>query len=102
VCAACGRVWSGFGGVSVCVYGVRVVCCVWESLERVWESECVCACMWCVCVVWVWVCVLGLCVLRVGQFGVGFGGVSACVCACVCGCVWFFGVCLCRVCMCCV
>ena len=39
-----GTVWSGFGVVSVC--------CVWDSLERVWGSECV---------------------LCVGEFGVGLG-----------------------------
>ena len=45
VCAACGTVWSGFGGVSV----QEVALC-------------------CVCV-----CVSALCVLRVGQFGAGLG-----------------------------
>ena len=44
VCAECGTVWCGFGGVSVC--------CVWDSLVWVWGSECV---------------------LCVGQFGVGLG-----------------------------
>ena len=40
----CGTVWCGFGGVSVC--------CVWDSLGRVFGSEIV---------------------LRVGEFGVGLG-----------------------------
>ena len=67
MCAVCGTVWCGFGGVSVC--------CVWESLVWVCGSECV---------------------LCVGQYGVGlwervcavcrtvwygFVGVSVC-------CVW--------------
>jgi len=45
----CGRVWCGFGGVSVC--------CVWESLVWVWGSECV---------------------LCVGQFGACLEVVSVC------------------------
>jgi len=40
----CGRDWGGFGGVSLC--------CVWDSLGRVWGSEVV---------------------LCVGAFGVGLG-----------------------------
>ena len=52
MCAACGTVWSGFGGVSVCV-----VCGVW-CVGGVW-CVCVCGCV--------------VCVLRVGQFGVGLG-----------------------------
>jgi len=46
VCAVCGTVWSGFGGVSVqqealwCLY-IGIVCvCVWESLMWVLGSEC--------------------------------------------------------------
>jgi len=31
VCALCGIVWCRIGGV--------IVCCVWESLVRVWGSE---------------------------------------------------------------
>ena len=67
MCAACGRVWCGYRGVSVC--------CIWDSLVWVWWSEFV---------------------LCVGQFGLGmrervcavfgrvwcgYGGVSLC-------CVW--------------
>ena len=45
VCAVCGIVWGGFGGCEsvLCVGHFRsclevvVVCCVWESLERVWR-----------------------------------------------------------------
>jgi len=51
----CGRDWGGIGGVSLC--------CVWDSLGRVWGSDFV---------------------LCVGAFGVGLG---ECVCA-VCGRVW--------------
>jgi hypothetical protein len=32
-CVVCGTVWSVSGGVSVC--------CVWDSLVRVWGRECV-------------------------------------------------------------
>ena len=56
----CGTVWCGFveSECVLCVaqFGVGLwrvsVCCVWESLERVWGSRCV---------------------LCVGQFGVGLG-----------------------------
>jgi len=44
VCVVCGIVWCGFVRVSVC--------CVWDRLVRVCGSECV---------------------LRVGEFCVGFG-----------------------------
>jgi len=44
VCAVCGTVWGGFGGVSLC--------CLWESLGRFWVSEFV---------------------LRVGEIGVCLG-----------------------------
>jgi len=43
VCGVCGRVWCGFGGVSVC--------CVWESFMWICGSEIV------LClgdIVWVW------------------------------------------------
>ena len=65
VCAVCGRVWCGFGEVSLCfvwenlvwVPGAVKLCCLWECLGRVLVSEFV---------------------LCVGQFGVGLGD---CVCA---------------------
>jgi len=44
VSVVCETLWSGLRGVSVC--------CLWDSLEWVWGSECV---------------------LFVGQFGVGLG-----------------------------
>ena len=60
---------------------MHCVCCLWESLERVWGvSVCVCVSVVCVgvcvCVCECCVCVGGcvcVCVLRVGQFGVGLG-----------------------------
>jgi len=56
-CAACGTVWNRFGEVSVqqvdlwCVCVCECVCCLWDSLEQVWWSECaaggvvVCVCV---------------------------------------------------------
>ena len=57
LCAACGKVWSGFGGVSVRQVALWCV------------GGCVCGivCVWCVCLC---VCVCGVCVV--------------CVCVCVC------------------
>ena len=71
----------------MCLFVCVCVCCVWDSLEQVWGSECAAGGF----VVFVCVC-LCLCVLRVGQFGASLGdGVYSrelCdVCACVC-CVW--------------
>ena len=83
----CGRVWFGFGGVSVCcvwdslvwVCGSECVLCVGQFGVGLWERECaLCGTVWCgfggvsVCCVWeslVWVCG-SECVLRVGEFGV--------------------------------
>ena len=45
----CGRIWGGFGGVSLC--------CVWDNFVCDWGSECV---------------------LCLGQLGAGLGGVSLC------------------------
>jgi len=72
VCAVSGRVWCGFVGVRLCYF--------WDSLGRVWRSECL------MCVgqfgvgLWecfllcvgslLWVCV-SECVLCVQQFGAG-------------------------------
>jgi len=61
---------------------VVCVCCVWESLERVWGVD---VCVYGVRVV----CVCGLCVC-VGCVRV------VCVCVCVCGCV--SDVCVCAAC----
>jgi len=99
VCAVCGTLWCGFGGVSVqqvalcCLYiGIVCVCCVWESLVWVWGSECaaggfvvflyrhcVCVCVWDSLVrVWGSECAAGGFVVFVYR---------PCVCA-VCGTVW--------------
>ena len=45
------------------------MCCVWDSLEQVWGSECAAGGF----VLGVCVCVSALCVLHVGQFGAGLG-----------------------------
>ena len=64
VCAACGAVWSGFGGVSVCV-------CVWCGVWCVCGCVCgvvcggVCQCCVCECCVCVCVCGVGIVWLRV-------------------------------------
>jgi hypothetical protein len=63
VCVACGTVWCGFGGVSVCaacgtnLRRWRIVCCS-EKFGKFWVSECVsvsvcvsvCVCRHCVVV----------------------------------------------------
>ena len=124
VCAVCGRVWCLFEGVCVqqvalwCLYiGIVCVCCVWDSLVWVLVSECaaggflVFVYRHCVCCVWdIWcgfggvsvqqvaLCCLYIgivCVLCVGEFGVGLGEMvcsrrlcGVCISAlCVC-CVW--------------
>ena len=90
VSAACGNVYSRFGGVSLqqealcCVCVCECVCCVWDSLEQVCGIEyaaggfVVCECV---------------CVLRVGHFWPGFGErvCSRWLCAvCVCVCVYVY------------
>ena len=57
VCSVCGTGWCGFVGANVY--------CVWEGLV-LFVGETVC-CVW---DSWVWVCV-SVCVLCVGEFGVG-------------------------------
>ena len=97
-CAACGTVWSRFGGLIVqqealwCV--CECVCCVWDNLEQFWGIEfaaggfvvCVCVFVCAACGrVWsrfrglsvqkvaLWYVSECLYVLRVGQFGAGLG-----------------------------
>jgi len=53
----CGTVWCGFGGVRLC--------CVWESLGRVWGSEFV------LCVREIGVDLGNECVLCLGEIGAG-------------------------------
>jgi len=55
-------------GTVCCGFVVVGVCCFWDSLKRVWWSECVPCVGVCFCVV----CVRCVCV----------------VCVCVCVCVW--------------
>ena len=103
VCVCVGQFGYGFGGVSVqqvalwCLYiGIVCVCCVWDSLVWVWGSECAAGgfvvfvyrhCVCAVCgTVWsgfggvsvqqvaLWCLYIGfVCVLCLGQFGVGLG-----------------------------
>ena len=62
MCAVCGTVCCGFGGVSLC--------CVWDIFVWVWESECLlCVGQFCVGLV-------ECGVLYVVEFCVGFGGMS--------------------------
>jgi len=89
-CAACGTVWSRFGGVSVqqvalrcvCVCVCLCVCCVWNSLEQVWGMECA-AGSFVVCVS-----VCDACGTVCSRFGVVSVQQVAlwCVCVCVCLC----------------
>ena len=67
LCAACGTVWSRFGGMSVQQVALWCVCvcvlCVGQ-FRQVWAIECAAGgFVVCVCA----------CVLRMGQFGGGLG-----------------------------